>query len=274
MTQLQEAMRGLLNEAELELLPSGFKRVGHVAIISLPRELADREQDIAQGILNLSGVRTVMLREGEISGRHRTPKLRVIAGDQNTETVHVENGCRFKLDVAEVMFSAGNVHERKRLIALVSPGEVITDLFAGIGQFSIPIAVHTKPALINSVELNRTAFGYLLENVRMNKVGHIVKPIWGDCAQVAPRGMADRVIMGIIHVTHSYLPLALEALKPEGGVIHYHETVPSKIRFERPITRIEQAASGREVEVIGKRVVKRYSPGVDHVVVDARVGPS
>jgi tRNA wybutosine-synthesizing protein 2 len=64
----------------------------------------------------------------------------------------------------------------------------------------------------------------------------------------------------------------MEVLKPEGGIIHYHETVPSRLRFQRPAERILQAAGKRKVEIINQRVVKRYSPGVDHVVIDAKIG--
>lgn len=272
MTSLRESLREILNEGELELLPRRFKRIGHVAIINLPDELLNRAQEIAQKVMQFTGARTVAISEEGIAGRFREPQLRVIAGDPNTETIHLENGCRFKMDVAKVMFSLGNVYERKRIAELVSPGEVVVDLFAGVGQFSIPIAVHAKPSRVHAVEINQTAFSYLLENIRINKVGHIVRPILGDCSAVAPRGVADRVIMGILHVTHRYLPLALEVLKPEGGVIHYHETVPSALRFKRPVERILQVARGREVKILNKRVVKRYSPGVDHVVIDARIG--
>ena len=272
MGYLRAVIGSQLTSGELELLPTGFDRVGHVVIISLPSELMHRASDIAQALLELKNVRTVALREGGIAGRHREPRLRVIAGDPSTGTVHREGGCWFKLDVSRVMFSPGNLYERARLPKLVEPGEVIVDLFAGIGQFSIPIAKHARPSLVYAIELNPVAYDYLRENIRLNRVGHLVKPLLGDCSAVAPRGVADRVVLGILHVTHRYLPLALEVLKPSGGVIHYHESVPSGLRFERPIERILGAAAGRGVEVLGKRVVKRYAPGVDHVVVDARVG--
>jgi len=272
MGYLRAALKNQLTSEELELLPAGFDRVGHVVIISLPQGLVHRIPDIAQALLKLKDVRTVTLREGAIVGRHREPKLRVIAGDPSTETVHREGGCCFKLDVARVMFSPGNLYERARLPKLVEPGEVIIDFFAGIGQFSIPIAKHARPSLVYAIELNPVACGYLSENIRLNRVGHIVKPLLGDCSTVAPRGVADRVVLGILHVTHRYLPLAVEVLKPGGGIIHYHESVPLGLRFERPIKRILGVAAGRGVEILGKRVVKRYAPGVDHVVIDAKVG--
>ncbi len=266
-------MRDILSTDELKLLPRGYKRIGHVAIIFLPRGLANRTQEIARRIIDLSGAKTIAVREGDISGRYRVPMLRVVAGNPDTETIHRENGCRFKLDVRKVMFSTGNVHERNRVIELVSPWETVIDLFAGVGQFSIPIAVHALPRKVYAVELNPVAYKYLMENIRMNRVGHIVKPLLGDCSDVAPRGIADRVIMGILHLSHKYLPLAIQVIKPDGGVVHYHESVPSGLRFERPIKRILQAASCRKVEIINRRVVKRYAPGVDHVVVDAKIGP-
>jgi tRNA wybutosine-synthesizing protein 2 len=272
MGYLRAALKGWLNDVELNLLPGGFERIGHVAIVSLPPGLLHRAQDVARALLEIKGVRTVALRAGPISGRGRKPNLRVIAGDPTTETVHRENGCSFKLDVANVMFSSSNLYERARLPKLVGRGEVVADLFAGVGQFTIPIARHAEPERVYAIELNPVAFGYLLENVRANRVGHLVKPLLGDCKEIAPRGVADRVIMGLLHVTHMYLPLAMDVLKEGGGVIHYHESVPSKLRFERPVNRIMEAASGREVKILNVRVVRRYAPGVDHVVVDARIG--
>lgn len=269
---LAEALRHVLSERELELLPRGFDRIGHVAVISLPRELLPKSREIARALLSIGGIRTVMLRERGISGRARVPGLRFLAGDPNTETLHRENGCVFKLDVARVMFSTGNQHERARIAGLVREGEVVLDMFAGVGQFTIPIARLSEAATVYSIEINPVAFHYLCENVRINRVGHRVRPIPGDCALVAPKGVADRVVMGILHVSQAYIRCAIDALKPEGGIIHYHETVPSRIRFERPVKNLISAAGGREVEIIGRRVVKRYAPGVDHVVVDARIG--
>ena len=65
----------------------------------------------------------------------------------------------------------------------------------------------------------------------------------------------------------------MDVLK-EGGIIHYHESVPDKLKFIRQIDRISESAigAGRElVEVTNKRIIKPYSPGVYHVVVDARI---
>jgi len=270
MSYLRAALRDLLTPEELELLPSGFDRIGHVAILSLPPQLKHKSAEVGQALLQLKGIRTVALKGGVV-GRYRKPQLKIIAGEWVTETTHREHGCTFELDVSQVMFSVGNLYERGRIAKLVRPGETVVDIFAGVGQFSIPIARHAKPYKVYAVELNPVAYGYLCENIRLNRVGSVVEPLLGDCEKVAPRGVADRVIMGILHVTHRYLPLAIQVLKPSGGVIHYHESVPSELRFERPIERILSAADGGRVEILNKRLVKRYAPGVDHVVIDAKI---
>ncbi|MEM2865742.1 MAG: class I SAM-dependent methyltransferase family protein [Candidatus Hadarchaeales archaeon] len=270
---LRRILEGRLTREELEKLPSGFQRIGHVAVLSLPRELWGRRREIGEALLGRNGIRTVAARTGGVEGRERRPSLEVVAGDPSTVTLHREHGCLFRLDPLRVMFSPGNLHERGRLPKLVRPGEVVVDLFAGVGQFSIPLARLARPSRVYAVELNPVAYAYLCENVRLNGVGEVVVPLLGDCEEVAPRGVADRVILGILHVTHRYLPLAGRVLKSSGGFLHYHESVPAPLQFSRPVQRVRGAFPGREVEILGVRRVKKYSPGVVHVVVDARVGP-
>ena len=222
-----------------------------------------------EAFLDLPGVNRVV-KLGRIRGLKREPEVDVLVGE-GTETIHKENHCLFNLDVSQIMWSKGNTTERKRIAGLVKEGEIVVDLFAGIGYFSIPIAVHSSVGKIYSIEINPTAYGYLCQNIKLNKVSDIILPFPGDCRDLAPKGVADRVLMGYIGNTHHYLNVALHALKDEGGVIHYHESVPDKFKFTRPVERIKEAAHGREVEILENKIIKKYSPGVYHVVVDALV---
>lgn len=221
-----------------------------------------------QELLKVPGVNRVV-RLGRIKGIQREPEVEVLLGE-GTETVHRENHCLFKLDVSRIMWSKGNTTERKRMPQLVKDGETIVDLFAGIGYFTIPMAVHANPSKIYAVEINPVAHGYLSENIRINKVQGVVKPILGNCRDSAPRNVADRVLMGYIGNTEEYLDVAMDVLKDE-GIIHYHESVPDKLKFKRPAERVITAAKGFDVEILNQRVIKKYSPGVYHVVVDAKV---
>lgn len=255
-------------ENEKRLLPSGWQVLGDIIIVSLQKELEERKEDMGKALLSLyPRCKTVLLDRG-IEGQVRSPAREIIAGKE-TETIHRENGCFFKLDAMKLMHSKGNLAERRRMSKL-GKDEVVVDMFAGTGYFSIPMAVHSKPEKIFAIEINPVAFDYLKENIRLNKVEGIVEPVLGDCAVSAPVGIADRVIMGYLNA-HEYLEQGIKALT-HGGVIHYHEAVPEAIE-RRPVERIIETAEklGREVEIIKVRRIKKYSPGVRHVVVDARV---
>ena len=77
------------------------------------------------------------------------------------------------------MWSKGNTTERKRMSTISDKGETVVDMFAGIGYFSIPMAVHSKPSKIYSIEINPISYGYLCENVYLNKVEDIVRAYIG-----------------------------------------------------------------------------------------------
>lgn len=142
-------------------------------------------------------------------------------------------------------------------------------MFAGIGYFSIPIGVHSNAKQIYSIEINPNSFHYLKENIKLNKISNIT-PLLGDCINITPDYKADRIIMGYVKTTHHYLKVAIDSLN-KGGVIHYHETVPEKLMDIRPINRIKELAGDRQVEFLKLNKVKKYSPGVFHVVCDARI---
>jgi len=255
-------------EQEKIFLPSGWQILGDIIIISLKKEMEKQKEEIAIALLALyPRCKTVLLDMG-IYGQMRQPLREIIVGEK-TETVHKENGCLFKLDAMRIMYSQGNLAEKKRM-SKFGKGETVVDMFAGIGYFSIPMAIHSKPKKIFAIEINNVAFDYLIENVRLNKVRDIIEPVAGDCAVVTPCGIADRVIMGYLDA-HEYLGQGIRALLPE-GILHYHEAVPEAVE-RRPVERIIEAAEkqGRTAEIIGMRRIKNYSPGVWHVVVDARI---
>ena len=212
-------------------------------------------------------VKTIM-KINHIQGTKREPVYKILYGNE-TETINKENGCLFKLDLAKVMWSKGNNNERLRIAKLVEDDETVIDMFAGIGYFSIPIAVHSNPKEIISIEINPNSYNFLCENIRLNKVDNVT-PILGDCMIETPKFSADRIIMGYVKTTHHYLKVAIDSLN-KGGILHYHETVPEKLMDTRPINRIISQADGRDVELLKINKIKKYAPGVEHVVIDARI---
>lgn len=268
---LKDRLMDIFSLDELKHVPSGWQILGDIIIVSIPQEIDNKKNIIAKALLDMYPRCKSVIQDFGIEGQFRKPNRKTIIGDK-TETIHKEHGCFFKMDVTKIMYSKGNLAERKRM-SKVGHGEVVVDMFSGIGYFSIPMSVHAKPKQIISIELNPVSFGYLCENIELNHVENIIKPINGDCAEVTPRGVADRVIMGYVGVTHHYLEQGIGAIKESGGILHYHETTPESLLFDRPVSRIVNAAhaAGREVEIMDCRRIKKYSPGVWHVVVDAMI---
>ncbi len=250
-----------------------YKKIGKILILDKNSPTRKEDKEYLESLLRKYNVESIVKVES-ISGQMREPNLEVLIGN-TTETIHKENGCYFKLDLSKVMWAKGNNNERLRIAKLVGEGEVVCDMFAGIGYFTIPIAVLSKAQEINAIEINPNSYKYLLENIKLNKInskaGYMrVNPILGDCANEIQNFKADRIIMGYVKTTHHYLKPAINSLK-KGGILHYHETVPEKLINTRPVERIKEIAGCREVTVLNIVKIKKYSPGVWHIVVDAKI---
>ncbi len=239
-----------------------YKKIGDVLIVD-----NNYSNDDFESLSKKHNVKTVM-KIDHIQGTKREPVYKILYGSE-TETINKENGCLFKLDLSKVMWSKGNNNERLRIAKLVGDGETVIDMFAGIGYFSIPIGVHSKAKQVYAIEINPNSHYYLCENIKLNKLNNVT-PILGDCMIETPKLKADRIIMGYVKTTHHYLKVAIDSLN-HGGIIHYHETVPEKLMNSRPVERIIAQAGDRDVEVLKINKIKKYAPGVEHVVVDAMI---
>jgi tRNA wybutosine-synthesizing protein 2 len=272
---LRDLMGEHLDDDKLALLPGGWQIIGDIVVISLHSDLYPEKELVGNAMLELYPYSKSVYLDSGITGEMRHPRRELVAirngMDDPAVTVHNENGCRFRLDVTKVMFSKGNLWEKMRMSRL-GKGEVVVDMFAGIGYFTIPMAVHSHPDRIIAIELNPESYQYLLENIRLNGVVGIVEPELGDCAEMTPVSSADRVIMGYVGNTRHYLEYGIKALK-SGGILHYHDTVPVHLVPSKPIDLIKNEAckQGRRAEILNWHRIKKYSPGVWHVVVDARI---
>ena len=257
---------------ELALLPRGWRIMGDVIVVRDKRGVSSWGL-VGETLLEIyPWCRYVLLDHGT-RGVFREPEREVIASRgaiDSFETVHRENGCRFKLDTMRISFSQGNFYEKQRLTSLCQD-EVVLDMFAGIGYFTVPIAVHSIVKRVVAIELSPIAHRYLEENIRLNRIEDRVEALLGDCGRIAPIDAVDRVIMGYLS-SQQYLSAGISALR-RGGVLHYHEAVPQPLYPARPTERIKEVVYelGRRIESITTRRVKKYSPGVLHSVTDARI---
>jgi tRNA wybutosine-synthesizing protein 2 len=266
------AMREGWPPAEVALLPNRWERLGRVVVLKLPEGLDRREREAAGLYARVLRVGAVLREVGGVEGVERRPSVRLVWGEGSV-TVHREHGVAYEFDAAAQMFSKGNVEERLRMGRAVHPGETVVDMFAGIGYFTLPMAVLGRPKRVAACEIDPGAHAWLVRNVRRNRVGGVVEPLLGDCREVAPRGAADRVVMGYVGGTAAFLPAAIAALAPGGGVVHFHDKYPVEDVPARPLAAVEEAArgAGRTARLLCWREVKSFAPGIVHAVLDVGV---
>lgn len=245
-------------------------------VLDLPNPSLPFSSEISEAFARVLRCRSVVQWDGGIEGEFRTPRTRHLWGDNNTETVHVENGIRYRFDPKEIMWSPGNLNERHRLAAWDCRDQVVADYFAGIGYWALPLAVHAKARRVVAIEKNPRAAQFLVENIRLNGVEGTVMPLLGDNRDVAPQGVADRVLLGYLHDTPRFLAPALRTLKPEGGFLHVHAKLPEEdfpeFAYQALLKHIEPR--GWTARLTDSHRVKSYAPRIVHGVLDLEVRPS
>lgn len=230
-----------------------------------------------------------------------------------------ENGLVYTFDATRTMFSSGNVSEKARMAKLLLTssssvpavaaggstsaasasgiparyissssssvdGEVVVDMYCGIGYWTLPLLVHAGAGHVHACDWNPDAIRTLRINLAANRVPAIRVTIWpGDNAQLmgsAVEGTADRVILGLIPTSERGWPVAVRCLKPTGGWLHVHmnkadhEIAAWLGELTARLTQLgEEAGRLWTVSVAHLERVKSFAPHVWHVVADVRCVP-
>ncbi|MEM1673922.1 MAG: class I SAM-dependent methyltransferase family protein [Candidatus Bathyarchaeia archaeon] len=262
----------------LASLPRSIDFIGDIAVVEIPEELEPHKYLIGEAVLKVyKRVRSVLAKSGAVRGTYRVRDYEVIAGSDNTETLHKEHGCKYYLDLRKVYFSPRLSYEHYRVASQVHDGEVVVDMFAGVGPFSILIAKMRSNVLVYSIDINPDAIGYLKRNIYTNGVEGKVIPILGDAREVIGTRLthiADRVIMNLPEKAAEFIDAACMALKPSGGIIHYYQfsEAPYPIEKARESLINGVASAGKFIEaILTERVVREVAPYKWQIAIDARV---
>jgi tRNA (guanine37-N1)-methyltransferase len=258
--------------------PQASDIIGDIAVIEIPPELKAYENLIGEAILKTHrNIRTVLAKAGAIGGTYRLRQFTFIAGEHKTQTVHREFGCQYHVDVAKAYFSPRLSHEHQRVASLAQTGETVVDLFAGVGPFSVLIAKKNPNIKVYAVDINSDAVELLKVNARVNRVENRVFPILGDARQITAtrlKGSADRVIMNLPETAIEFVDAACQAIKPQGGIIHFYAFVRSPDSIENRKFSFSRAvkATGRIVEAfLYAKSIRETAPYESQIVLDAKI---
>ncbi len=247
---------------------SSFDVIGDICVLQIPDNLLNRKKKIGKLILETqTHVKGVYRKKEGMKGKHRVWSLEWLAGRKGTTTIHLENGCRYALDLKTCFFNPRYSFERQRIYDLAKKKEFILIPFSGIGAFSIPLA--KKGCRITSIELNKEACKYAEKNNELNKVQ--VEIIQGDAKKLLKsEWKADRIIACTPTNVREFFPELITALDlRKGGMIHiYHiESDESQKEFKKFLK--EQCKQTKtKCKILNERIARPYAAGVNTIVSD------
>ena len=123
---------------------SGFSTIGHIVHLNLREHHEPYKAVIGQALLQLPTAKTVINKSNTIDNTYRNFSLELLAGEEDYEVTVKESGCSFSLDFSKVYWNPRLSTEHERIVELVQRGDIVFDVFAGIGPFSLPIAKKGK----------------------------------------------------------------------------------------------------------------------------------
>ncbi|KDQ18257.1 hypothetical protein BOTBODRAFT_171915 [Botryobasidium botryosum FD-172 SS1] len=169
-----EILQAVLPEHLCETSPTSFTITGHLAHINLKDEYLPYKYVIGQVILDKhKGLRTVVNKLDNIDTEFRFFKMEVIAGESDFVVEAHEANCKFTFDFSSVYWNSRLHTEHERLVSLFNPGDVIADVFAGVGPFAIPAA--KKGCVVFGNDLNPSSAKYMQKNADDNQVNDRVR---------------------------------------------------------------------------------------------------
>ncbi|MBA4458287.1 MAG: class I SAM-dependent methyltransferase family protein [Nitrosopumilaceae archaeon] len=272
---LKKSLESILSPKESEELISAFDQIGEIIIVRIPDSLLPKKKIIGEALLkDVKIVRSVFYQASAVEGDFRTRNLEVIAGEDNTETEYREFGCKFIVDVQNAFFSPRLSTERDRIANLIQEGEVMTNMFAGVGMFSI-IAAKKKKCEVYSLDINPVASNLCERNIKLNKLAGEVISISGDARQIINEQLenkSDRTLMLLPERSDEFLESAIKTTK-NGGIIHYYSHIHADKKSDAGKLSEEHylQVSPVKSEILGSKIVRPVGPRYYQTVVDVRI---
>jgi len=272
---LKKTLGSLLTTKESDELISAFDQIGNIIIVRIPDLLLPKKKLIGETLLEqVKNAKSIFYQSSSVEGEFRTRNLEVIAGDDKTETEYKEFGCRFMVDVRKAFFSPRLSSERIRIAELVNDGEVIVNMFGGIGMFSI-IAAKKKKCTVYNIDINPDAAKFCQKNIEINKLAGNVISIHGDAIDVIKNQLenkSNRTLMLLPEKSDEFLNLAIQTTK-NNGVIHYYSHIHADKKSDAAKLSEQHYLDVTSVQstILGSKIVRPVGPRFYQTVVDTKI---
>jgi tRNA (guanine37-N1)-methyltransferase len=271
---LKHLLKHLIPEKKIDELIKSYDTIGDICILEIPKALEKFELTIGHSIKRaFPNIKVVAKKAGTRTETERVMPLKIITGEKRLHTIYKEHGVSMKIDLAKVYFSPRASTERLKLAQLVKRDEKVLVMFSGICPYPLIIAKFQPNCHIWAIELNPDAHKLAEENIRINRVGHIITAIQGDVRDVLPEiaERYDRIIMPFPEKNWEFLDLALKYASVN-SMLHFIVFVQEN-ELEKAKDRILEIAKGVNKKVVVKdwRLFGSYAPRVNRYTFDILV---
>ncbi len=271
---LKHLLKHLIPEKKIDELIKSYDIVGDICILEIPKALEKFELVIGHSIKRaFPNIKVVAKKEGKRTETERVQPLKIITGEKRFVTTYKEHGVSMKIDLSKVYFSPRASTERLRLARLVKRDEKVLVMFSGVCPYPLVIAKFQPNCHIWAIELNPDAHKLAEDNIRINRVGHIITAIQGDVRDVLPEiaERYDRIIMPFPEENWDFLDLALKYASVN-SMLHFI-VFAKENELEKAKDRILEIAKGVNKKVVVKdwRLFGSYAPRVNRYTFDILV---
>ena len=272
---LKKSLENILSPSESEELFSSFDQIGEIIVLRIPDSLKSKKKIIGETLLDqVKTTRSVFYQSSPVEGEFRTRNLEILAGEDNTETEYKESGCRFLVDVEKAFFSPRLSTERERIANLTHDGEIIINMFGGIGMFSI-LAAKVSKCTVYNIDINPNASLLCEKNIELNKLKGKIISLNGDSVKIIQdklQNSADRVLMLLPERSDEFLETAILATK-NNGIIHYYSHIHADKKQDAAKFSEEHYLNNSKVEskILNSRIVRPVGPRFYQTVVDVQI---
>ncbi|KAJ8981968.1 hypothetical protein NQ317_002142 [Molorchus minor] len=282
-TSLTEDARKVLNDLKVD--ETNLKKVEYVLQYEnftaddvlksvLPPDKEGKHVKLHKGEIlydKVHGCKSVVNKTNMIDNTYRNFKMEVLKGDDDMLTTVKENGCTFKFDFSKVYWNSRLCTEHERIVNKVNSGDVVFDVFAGVGPFSVPLA--KKKCYVYANDLNPDSYNWLNHNAKANKLNETYfksfnkdggEFIREDIKKYLPDCLNNKQN---VYIVMNLPALAVQFLKDFIGLLKNYDT---ELNFSSPpIVFVYCFAKGEDYVAIAKSlVIENFGFDVSDKIVD------
>lgn len=256
-----EVLKAILPEDKDSL--TSYSVIGHIVHVNLRDHLLEYRKVIGQVLLDkIKGARTVVNKTDIIDNMYRNFSMEILCGEDCMLAQVRENHCTFEFDFSSVYWNPRLCTEHERIAKKIKQGDVLYDVFAGVGPFAIPAA--KKKCIVLANDLNPESHKWLEHNAKLNKVNALIHTFNKDGEVFIKEDVRSDMLQrwqnvdfrnNTMHITMNLPAMAVSFLKVFNGLFTPEELESLEIKIF-PVVYVYCFAKGDNPVTVAKKMVE------------------